>query len=111
MPIAHVQCYGCAQSDPHRRTSHHFDIMEHGLDVFREHLEDAYKDHANRKEAIAGKMSWAATLIETYSRLVDSQTGASLTWCQARRQSFAEMTAQEARWRQARQQEAVGCFC
>lgn len=90
MVIAHVSCYGCSQDDPQERTRHHFNEMEQGLENFRAHIETAYARRSDVKDIVSGLCSWAATLMESYRGRLCEDTGARISWRQARRQAMRE---------------------
>lgn len=97
MAIAHVKCPLCALDDHHARTRHHFDLMEQGLDDFRQHLEDAYATHPGATQHLPHLLQWAAGLIKSYSGMADPETGRPLPWREAMRAFHVEVQARSRR--------------
>lgn len=82
-------CPDCASKDPQIRSRHQLDLARiGGLDLVRAHLTEQYvklRDHGKeRPDVVDSVCAWIANVMEQYSSMADEQTGAPLSWYEAR---------------------------
>lgn len=85
-------CQPCLDPDPQVRYSHYLTLARQmDFDGIESHLWQTFRerknfDHDRARDTIDGLMYWLKDQVLSFSNMVDSHTGAKLTWWEARHQ-------------------------
>jgi hypothetical protein len=82
-------CPGCTHADPQHRSHHYLSLAKfEGPDALRAHVKKQFvtvRDQEKRRpDVVEDIMTWIADTMELYGGLAHPDTGAQLTWAEAR---------------------------
>ncbi len=106
-PTASATCLQCTHADPDHRSRHYLSLARYeGVDGLRAHLYTQFvslRDHGKqRPDSVDDICTWVGDLMKLYENLAHPDTGAPLTWQQARAWCAGQLDAMaEAAFRRA----------